>query len=349
MDFTDNPFQILEAKLTDDRKRLTELADERNLEGDWPILGQSLSILINPRKRLIAEIAWLPQSSIQNLDDLLKLAFIGPGKSPPPEKKILKLLEFNKLTPIAAANLIAAGLKRLKTSQSSLIHKWLIFLSNLFDKINPIETMDQINCDRKTAGFPLICDLALVRDAILGRRTYFREIMRSALDQLKPQVLVETITLTVTAATLLGRRACPPLIADLVNLYEVEAQEFLAIEDRNIDLTVTKLIYAIQNKSPEPILEDIIKQLNSIIYNWNLISKPIRICANSQGIIHKNSQKLSNKIQILVFDIIPDKIPKNLSKSIINALKDSLADDKNLTKTILDNYTTFIRTKKTGS
>ena len=60
MDLLKNPFHVLGASSCDNRQRIIELADERSLELDSSECMEARTCLTNPRKRLSAEVAWLP-------------------------------------------------------------------------------------------------------------------------------------------------------------------------------------------------------------------------------------------------------------------------------------------------
>ena len=60
MDLLQNPFHILTATTRDNRQRIMALAEERALLLDPNECTQARSDLIHPRKRLSAEIAWMP-------------------------------------------------------------------------------------------------------------------------------------------------------------------------------------------------------------------------------------------------------------------------------------------------
>ena len=59
MDLVQNPFYILTANPHDNHRRIMELADERSLLLDSSECMDAYSDLINPRKRLSAEMGWL--------------------------------------------------------------------------------------------------------------------------------------------------------------------------------------------------------------------------------------------------------------------------------------------------
>lgn len=64
----DNPFHLLGASTLDDRRRIMELAEEKSLFQDPELIRQAQADLINPRKRLSAEIAWMPGMKQETVD-----------------------------------------------------------------------------------------------------------------------------------------------------------------------------------------------------------------------------------------------------------------------------------------
>ena len=60
MDILKNPFHILGATTRDNRHNIMELAEERSLLSDADECMEARSILTRPRRRIAAEVAWLP-------------------------------------------------------------------------------------------------------------------------------------------------------------------------------------------------------------------------------------------------------------------------------------------------
>ena len=52
MDFNDNPFYLLKAKTTDDKKKLLKLAEESLINNDSSKINSARLILSNPKKRI---------------------------------------------------------------------------------------------------------------------------------------------------------------------------------------------------------------------------------------------------------------------------------------------------------
>ena len=122
MDLLQNPFHILTASPRDNRRRIMELADERSLLLDSSQCMAARSDLTNPRKRLSAEIAWLPGIGPKRADEMLSLLESSPTD----------LLSVDKLSSTARANLLAAGLARLPTRNVDDTGRWILEIAWAF-------------------------------------------------------------------------------------------------------------------------------------------------------------------------------------------------------------------------
>jgi hypothetical protein len=71
MDLFNNPFHFLKATTRDSRHKIMELAEEQSLTKDPSQCTQARADLTNPRKRLVAEITWLPGMSPKRIDRII--------------------------------------------------------------------------------------------------------------------------------------------------------------------------------------------------------------------------------------------------------------------------------------
>ena len=60
MDILENPFWTLGALPRSNRHQIMSLAEKQGLLSDETVVSSARNMLINPRRRLEAEIAWLP-------------------------------------------------------------------------------------------------------------------------------------------------------------------------------------------------------------------------------------------------------------------------------------------------
>lgn len=109
MDLLRNPFYILNATQRDNRYRIMELAEERGLLLDADECMAARAALTNPRKRISAEVTWLPGVASERVYDMLLLLESSAGNR----------LDCDMATSIAPVNSLALALARLPYAEKS--------------------------------------------------------------------------------------------------------------------------------------------------------------------------------------------------------------------------------------
>lgn len=290
MDLQQNPFFVLGATPREDRRRILELAEEKSLLADSALCAQARSDLTNPRKRLPAEIAWLPGVDPIQVSEALS----GLDNNP------CNLLTMKQLPALARANLIAAGLVRLEEKLwGKEITRWILALARSYERIRPEKVMRLINEDRAVAGFPEITEVSLVEEALSEQRRHFKSVIKQALDSLPAAELVKAVTVIVETATENGGSQAPVLVDDLVDSYEVDAQSFFEKETKNIADLIAKVKQAADAKQPDAVITQWIAQLEQVVLNWDFVAQPIQLSAKSRGIRHQPSFQIASSIRAL--------------------------------------------------
>ena len=316
MDLLQNPFQILTANLHDNRRKIIELADERSLLLDSGECIQACSELTHPRKRLSAEIAWLPGINPKHADELLSLLKKSPSD----------FLNVGNLTNISRANLLAAGLSRLPDYSSNDVARWILEITLAFEDISPKWISAIINEDRIVSGFPEVTDLSAVELEIQGRRHHYQKVIKDALNNLSSRELVETVTFVVESITDDGKKHSPTLISDLVNLYEVEAQDFLEKEEKNIKILVEKIQVAVDAKRPDLILSPMIKEIIQVVKNWDSVAQPIQVNHKSLGLDHDASRHVARLVRGLALHMYNEHKKIDFSQQLTSMLQEVFAE-----------------------
>lgn len=316
MDLLQNPFHILNASPRDNRHRIMELADERSLLLDSSECMQARSDLTNPRKRLSAEVAWLPGVGPKRAGEVLSIVEASPTD----------LLTLDRLSSIARANLLAAGLTRLRDINAENVSKWILEIARAFENINPEELRIAINEERLVSGFQEVSGLSDVDAEIQERRRYYCKVTKSALDNLSPKELVEVVTATVASATLDGEEHGPILIADLVNSYEVEAQGFLDKEEESIKVLVEELRTAVDAKRQDAILAPMVNQLIQVVENWDIVAQPIQVSAKSRGLDHDASSRVARLVREVAIYMFNEHGKLDFSQQLTSMLQEVFAE-----------------------
>lgn len=316
MDLLQNPFYILNASPRDNRRRIVELADERSLLFDSSECMGACSELTNPRKRLSAEVAWLPGIGPKRVGEVLSLLEFSP----------MDLLVVDKLSSIARANLLAAGLERLHDHSADDVAKWILEIAWTFEGVDPGELGMIINEDRIVSGFPEVLDTSVVEAEIQERRRYYCQVIKSVLDNLSSKELVKAVTIAVKSATTDGEEHGPILIADLVDLYEVEAQGFLNKEEENIKVLVERLWTAVDAGRDDSDLAPMVNQLIRVVKNWDTVVQPIQVSTKSQGLDHYASLHVAGLVRDLAIHMFNEHGKLDFSQQLTKMLQEVFAE-----------------------
>ena len=316
MNLFENPFHILNASPSDNRQRIMELADEQSLLVDANDCMQARSNLTNPRKRIFAEVAWLLGTDRQRTGEVLSLLHHSPED----------LLEVDKLTPIARANLLATGLTRLVNYEIKDIARWILNIGQAFENITPEKIGSLINKERTISGFPEVTDDSLLQEALQERRQYYRQVISSALDRLSQEERIKAITQIVATATDDGELHSPVLIADLTDLFEVEAQTLLDQGEQKIDFLVNKLRGALRAAQPDSDLDPMVKELIQATKNWDIIAQPIQVSTKSLGLEHDDSYRIAMVVRNLAIDMVTEHNKISFANQLTQMLREVFAE-----------------------
>ncbi len=317
MELVNNPFFALGATMRDDRHRILELAEEKSLISDENLIRDATATLTNPRRRLAAEVGWLPGLGPKRITEALSVV----------ERDPTKVRTQANLPALARANLLADGLVRAAEKLSLYeFAKWIVQLAEAHDNLEVDQTVVLLNEERSLAGFPVISDLQSVEEELQARRHYYRQAIKSALDQLPSISLVEVVTQAVDQATNKGSIHAPILIDDLVDSFEVEAQGFLEKETGNIAKLVQSVRSAAEGEKCEEYVRGLVGQLERVLKNWDTVAQPIQVSARSRGISHELSHEVAGEIRSLALDLFNEHDLLDLSKRLTALLQEVFAE-----------------------
>lgn len=316
MDLLQNPFHILTASPRDNRRRIMELTEERSLQGDSSKCMQACSDLTNPRKRLSAEVAWLPGIGPKQTAELITSL----------DTKVTDILTVRNLPSLSRANLLASALSRVPDYKIDDVTEWILSIAWTFEDVVPEKVCSVINEERVVSGFPEITDLSVVESEIQERRLHYRNIVKSALDNLSSEDLVAVVTRVVESATNGGEELGPILIADLVDAYEVEAQGFLEGEEKNIRILIEGIRSALESKQPDSVLDPMVSKLIHVVKNWDTVAQPIQVSTKSRGLDHDASHRVARLIRDLAVYMFNEHSKLDLSQRLTTTLQEVFAE-----------------------
>ena len=310
MDLLKNPFHILGATTRDDRHSIMELAEERSLLSDADACMEARSILINPRRRIAAEVAWLPGID-PTLSDIVLRNLDSPNQN---------LLNITGLTHIAHANLLISGLSRLSNLPSANIVDWILTIAQASEAINSETVCAILNEDRRASGFPEITDLSAIDDEIRAQKSYYRQTLTSVLESLSVTERARVLTQTLESSTGVGKPQCPILIEDLILSYERGVQDFLEQKQRIIEAQDEKLRAMTDAENPDTTLSQVVDQLLESVKEWDTIAQPIQLSKRSRGERHNASFEIAWRVRELAIHLFNEYGKLDFSQQITNML-----------------------------
>ena len=235
------------------------------------------------------------------------------------------LLEVGKLTPIAQANLLATGLTRFDYKIKD-IARWMLNIGQAFEDITPEKIGSLINKERIISGFPEVTDNSLLEEVIQERRQYYRQTIRFALDSFSLVDRIKAITQAITNATDNGEMQSPVLLADLVDLFEVEAQRLLEHGEKKINTLVDNLYDAFSTPQSDSDLDPMVKELIRVVKTWDTIAQPIQVSRKSLGLEHNDSYRIAMAVRKLAIYMVSKHGKINFAKQLTQMLLEAFAE-----------------------
>ena len=310
-----NAFYLLGATTRDNRRKLVKLAEDRSLELDHDACQKARSDLTNPRTRLGVEMAWLPGVSPRRAEQLTSQLLQNP----------MSIRMESGLPSLAHANLMAAAFESVGGDDNPEdISEFIQEMAYLVDEIAINDVIRDINEDRAVSEFPGISSQDQVESELTERKHYFKNAIKNSLNSLSPMSLVDVMTRTVDSVTNGGEDHAPELIDQLVDSYEVEAQNFLQKEAENI----RKLINAARDSavSGEGVVKPLVDKLEIITRNWDRVAQPIQLSAKARGIEHELSNEMAYSIRNLAIELFNKYNMLTQSKRITDLLRELFSE-----------------------
>jgi hypothetical protein len=309
-----NPFWSLQLTTREDRSRILEAADERALSLDPAVCQKARSDLLNPRARLAAEVGWFPGLSPNRAKQAVNSL----------ERGLADLPFDSGLPPLARANVIAAALECVtKQVDIARVVECLAALSTAASEIDAETTFKEINEDRLVAKFPLVNAVSIVEEELAARHRHFRNAAKEMLNSLPTEALIRVLNQLIELLTEGGTRQAPPLIEELVDVYETEAQEFMQKEVTNLERLLAKAKSSV-SEGEAKVLE-VFEAVWKLVDNWNRVIKPVARVASLRGGDHAQSRRLANEIRQCSIAFHNEQRVAGVCKAITDRLQSSFS------------------------
>ena len=286
MDLNDNPFYLLKAKTTDDKRKLLKLAEESLINNESSKINSARLTLSNPKKRIFAECSWFLGEDNKNVDRILD--------SINHKNKI----DFN-LTNLSAANFFAYSILNSDINEESLF--FIKKLITYFDFIDSKKVLEAINNDRNLSNIKLLNDSKDLNEDLNNLRRFYISTINKFFDQLNiadysnffSNIIFDLYSDSKDEYTLLS---------ELVDSYELNTKQLIDKKEVEISTQIDAIEKYILPKfyKGNISLGLMTDKLISSIRDWIRIVKPIQINFERRGLVHSQSRNLAIVVRTLV-------------------------------------------------
>lgn len=276
MDLRKNPFLLLHLSPREDKTSILEQFDKKSAEGiiDEHVLMSAQSQLMVSKSRLIAEISWLPNLNPQKAREIADFVI---------SSNFIKLSEsLITLEGLSRANVASYLCSEKKGTKEVLNH--LCEAQSQFD-FNTI--LNDVNCNRSLAGFPLV-DIELIKDSISRINTTHAEVAMAYITTTKhPGNFFTSII-----EKYYNDPAIAKFIEDIAEKYESWVTAKLRDYENQINDHVDK-------KEQWTSIESSIDQITEVLKSWDEYSQPLQLIYQAKGLTEKRSKKLYQEMRVI--------------------------------------------------
>lgn len=295
MKFEDNPFFLLGASPRDSKRAIHEKAEDKSFELEEERCGNAERILLNPKKRLEAELSWFPGMSPNKTKEILN-RIAEDAKNSAYDSDF-----FLQLEGLSRANAIAFFLESIPTEGTwprEEIESVVRDFCEAASEADAGRIIDLINEDRLASGFPMASSEEEIMSGLEERRRICKDSLNAFFDAQDSCVVVEALTRLVEESTFHGERECDwPLLDDIMADYEIRAASFFERQEKKINSALVGMTTDMEAKKPWIRMQSNFDALKDDVLQWDRVAQPIQVLLRSKGVDHKRSKALSERLR----------------------------------------------------
>lgn len=282
MKVLDNPFTILKCYPESPKSYILQQAEKRSFDIDEHICIEAKNILLNPNKRLEAEISWFPGLDYKKISE--KFDYIFNNMEEYVSNFIFEKTEHN----LAEANFLTFGLENEKhpekwsTDNIRLAINSLCYVS---EKINIKQIKELIEKSRQVSNFPSNISDEELEYYINEQKKLYRNTLYDFLKKLDSAFLANILVLMLEEATNFNKNLCKwSLLEGIIYDYEFDIKPVLEKQDLIIQNNINSIKNEILPLKNSKLLDESIEILEKKLSTWNNAVKPFKLLKMNRGI-----------------------------------------------------------------
>lgn len=296
MNFKDNPFLILDASPRDSKRVLHDKAENKSFELPEEICRNAENILLNPKKRLEAELSWFPGISPKKTKELIEQVELDAKNG---YYDSVFFWDFEELVYANALALFLStvSVQNLERECIEEVIKDFCIATNYFDEE---EIVTSINEDRIAAGFAEIPADGTLERELQNMQHLYKQILHKFMDQLDSYLIVEVLTSLIEDATNKGEEECEWILLDnIISDYEIDVIPFFEKQEEKIEENIKSMIELMKTNASSEEVQKRFDILKKDVILWDRIAQPVQVLCRSKGSDHERSYLLSDRLREL--------------------------------------------------
>lgn len=294
---TTNAFWILKANYASNHAEISDMVEDAEFDESHSqdLIQRSQHALLSPIARLDQELSWLPELSVTQINEILRLLETGRAD---------ELLEAVAFFPdLPKANVLAhlCSTYADETLLQELLQAW--------DEVDQLSLLDFLNAQRQTAGFPQVEESQLVVSINALETAHARSAALSVWRLDDPGKVMEHLV-----ETKLEKGRASSVLTKFVREYDILSEPHLAKISDAIDKQI-ELAH-----QPTPQLEVVTDEIVELLRQWDDVNQPVQVFEQHHGHEEARSKKLYEKLRSLCLELANERGEFRHAKRVSEAL-----------------------------
>ena len=298
-----NPFCTFGLTCKASRREIISAAEEMSFSLDQDLITEAQSVLINPSRRLSAELDWFVDANDSQIQTILHKIETGIA------------IPTDSLVGLSRLNATLFNFSISKDNDLYDIGYAILDIDEQYSSLDSNAIASQVNSCRAASKMPEVQPL-MVSHELNKKRESIRLIIAEKLSILEKESFVELMTLLAEKLRDSDEDDEGVVIADLIDQYEIRMQSELEQYSEEIDSQMAKIKSLTNANSVHSEIELLIKKIKA----WDKMAQPLQLKSQASGMPHEMSEDMGRKIRDFAFYLHNDKSMSKEALAIVEAM-----------------------------
>lgn len=275
-----NPFFVLDVLPTDKRTTIVGKAEEKAFFLDGNICNEAQMSLLNPAKRLSAEMDWFCECDATMISDIRSSI------------ESHSLIHTDSLSGLARLNATLFNFAISDFEDYFEIGYAILDIDEQYSSIETTALADAINACRAKAGLLPVSDDEIGRE-LNRKRDQIRRYISDKTRAWSKDDYIELVTILAEKCIADDDYSDGIIISDVVDQYELKMQTLIEEASNEITTHIARLQRIANKEGIETNLAGLIKKIKK----WDKLVQPLQLKSMASGVVHQTSENIGYAIR----------------------------------------------------